>query len=74
MTEHFQRQIEIAKQENKPDFKLFYFIQSGAQPSSIILEMKSLNPSELNTFDFSNLEFARININMSIPTFKYKNV
>lgn len=76
MIEYFQHQIDYAKQENKPDFKLFYFIQSGDFPTGIILEMKSINPPEFDTHDFSNLEFLRTGATsggMFIPTFQYKN-
>jgi len=73
MKEYFDPQIENAKQQSKTDFKLFYIIQGVDVPNGIVLEMKSINPPELDSFDFSNLEFVRTNTNLLIPTFKYKN-
>lgn len=77
MIQYFQQQIDYAKQENKPDFKLVYFIQSGDFHTGISLEIKSINPPELDSYDFSNLEFLRTGSSLSgmfIPTFQYKNV
>ena len=76
MTEHFQPQIDYAKQENKTDFKLFYIIKVDNSLPNITLEMKSLSPNELDTFDFSNLEFIDKNSLVhdgTYPIFKYKN-
>jgi hypothetical protein len=73
MKEYFQSQLEKTA---KPDFKLFYFIQSGGFPEDMILQMKSIDSTEINTFDFSNLEFLRTGTSLNgifIPVFQYKN-
>lgn len=71
MIEYFQSQIE--HNSDKEEFKLFYFLQSGNFEEGVSLEMKSIKNDELIEYDFSSLEFLRLDslINgICLPTFK----
>jgi len=77
MMEYFKSQIE--KNSEKEKFKLFYFIESigsGDFPQPITLEMKSIGNDELESFDFSELDFVRLGptvCGVYLPSFKNKN-
>jgi hypothetical protein len=77
MIEYFKSQIDKFESENKEKFKLFYFIEFGNFGEGLSFEMKSIDSSESDSFDFSNLELSRIGtpvLGVSLPVFKYKEI
>ena len=71
MIEYFKDQYE------NPKGKLFFIIcDYSSNPIHAQLELKSLGVDQLNSFDFSGLEFYKYNSTTSgkvFPCFKYKN-
>lgn len=72
MKEYFKSQLDEVKTPY-----LWYFIISGDLLTGINLDMKSIKKEELDSFDFSELEFFQIksdSTSRSLPIFKVKGV